>query len=492
VRLEPGPVTTAGRIVVEGEPRLSRPVILRHLAIEPGDTILPGSLDRGQRMLQSLDLVSTALLSLSPGSTPGTADVEVRLREGNPRVVSGRAGYADDEGILAEGRLEHRDFLGGGRVLRLATTATTGIGSLADFARRNFGASISLIQPHIGAPELRLVSTLYGYRDNGQRELAEELGGEVTLVYAPGPDRFVSAGYSVSTRDVLENRGIGGASLDLFELLELQESLEGRITQTALTLAGSWGERDDVTYPTRGWLVGGSVDLNGVDPWATNQFVRAELAVSGLRTVLDGRLKLLARARAGRLWPFGRSRTSGDNAAAAYLRLSDAVFTAGGTGTVRGWQAGLLGPKFPGIEVDADAGVLIPADRWVPLGGLSRWVASLEAQTPLPGLGGGPYALAFVDAGRVWTPDSFFTADEDLPLRVDDSSYAGVGAGIGIPTLVGPIRIMVGYKLNPGSLDLRDSDRILEEFLEGDGDLAAVPRNPWRRWRLHFSIGQPF
>ena len=73
--------------------------------------------------------------------------------------------------------------------------------------------------------------------------------------------------------------------------------------------------------------------------------------------------------------------------------------------------------------------------------------------------------MGFVDAGNVWPSDWHF----DL----GDLRYA-IGPGLRYQTPVGPIRVDVGYQLNP----------IPDLIVNG----APQPR----RWRLHFSIGQAF
>jgi len=80
-------------------------------------------------------------------------------------------------------------------------------------------------------------------------------------------------------------------------------------------------------------------------------------------------------------------------------------------------------------------------------------------------LGGSLGMVAFADAGTVWAGE--FAASTG-GLR-----YA-VGPGLRYQTPVGPIRVDVGFQVNPIA------------GLLVDGAPQA------RRWRLHFSIGQAF
>ena len=64
--------------------------------------------------------------------------------------------------------------------------------------------------------------------------------------------------------------------------------------------------------------------------------------------------------------------------------------------------------------------------------------------------------------------------------NVDPSTIQfGVGGGIRYESPIGPIRVDVGYKLNPTREDLN-------QFATVDNG------SKWDRWGLHFSIGQAF
>jgi outer membrane translocation and assembly module TamA len=71
----------------------------------------------------------------------------------------------------------------------------------------------------------------------------------------------------------------------------------------------------------------------------------------------------------------------------------------------------------------------------------------------------------FVDGGNVWA--------DSWGIRLGELRYA-VGPGVRYQTPIGPIRLDVGYQLNP-----------IEE-LRVDGEEQQ------RRFRIHFSIGQAF
>ncbi len=74
-------------------------------------------------------------------------------------------------------------------------------------------------------------------------------------------------------------------------------------------------------------------------------------------------------------------------------------------------------------------------------------------------------AVLFLDLGNVWA--------DPWRLRVNDLRY-DIGPGLRYNTPVGPIRVDLGYQLNP---------------IPG---LLVNGKPQTRRWRVHFSIGQAF
>jgi outer membrane protein assembly factor BamA len=174
-----------------------------------------------------------------------------------------------------------------------------------------------------------------------------------------------------------------------------------------------------------------------------------------------------------------------DETSGAAAGLRAAMFTAGGTADVRGWGVGLLGPKVP--HVRAPTGQPVGADRYLPVGGLAKLTGSVEASLPFPFLGGSHRTFVFLDAGRVWTPGDAF-APPDQELAIEPWGF-GTGAGAQISTPVGPLRISVGYKLNPSRVDLLSPDDVTRALAAGD-DLSGLPTEDVRRWHLHLAIGR--
>jgi outer membrane translocation and assembly module TamA len=118
----------------------------------------------------------------------------------------------------------------------------------------------------------------------------------------------------------------------------------------------------------------------------------------------------------------------------------------GGAESLRGWGR---------FEVS-------PLQSGQPIGGLSRFLSSLELRVPLFGNLTG---VAFADAGNVWL--------DPWSISLNDLRY-DVGPGLRYLTPIGPIRVDVGFQLNP------------------EPGLIVNGKPETRQFRIHFSIGQSF
>jgi len=105
-------------------------------------------------------------------------------------------------------------------------------------------------------------------------------------------------------------------------------------------------------------------------------------------------------------------------------------FYAGGIGSVRGYEAGTLGPR------DTNGN---------PLGGTKELNGSVEGLAPLPGADRSLRALAFVDGGNVWGPGQAV-----LP---SDLRFA-TGFGVAWISPIGPLKLSFAFPLHHQTGDL--------------------------------------
>jgi outer membrane protein assembly factor BamA len=194
----------------------------------------------------------------------------------------------------------------------------------------------------------------------------------------------------------------------------------------------------------------------------------------------------------GRKWTFARATRIGvenpvgtSNSVAgseSVVPLPERFFT-GGSNSHRGFAINQAGPRDPVTGF--------------PLGGDGFFVNNLELRSPpiaLPYIGENLSAVLFHDAGNVFdTAGDIFTGlghwsqphkENCLPQSTApcDFNYISQAVGVGVRyrTPIGPVRVDLGYNLNPTVFPVRD-DPVRGPYLDHTG-----------RLNFFFSIGQTF
>jgi outer membrane protein assembly factor BamA len=166
-------------------------------------------------------------------------------------------------------------------------------------------------------------------------------------------------------------------------------------------------------------------------------------------------------------------------------------FYAGGANTVRGYGQNELGPVVRVIdtvitrEEQQDGQLVMVADsiiRTSASGGNDMVLLNAELRFPLGGFGGRLSGALFVDAGGVFARDSVRSTGPGLRVTP--------GAGIRIASPLGPIRLDVAfnpYPVDPSPLYAKEAGALVLV-----DDAYRPERSLLGRFRLHFSVGQPF
>jgi outer membrane protein insertion porin family len=481
--LVPGPRARVDGIVFEGQERLGRRVLEREVPIEVGEWYDGRKVVKGQSELYELDLVTRALGGIVPGQPrDSVVTLQYRIEESRLRLLWGRVGWRSESGFAGEAHWTHRNFFGGARTFTASVVAESGWAALEQARGQNAGLSLTVRQPYLGHYQVSgTIGPFVRYRDDF-RDRSVLYGVETAAIYRAGPLETATLQYEISRLQVER----------AFELLPISEIVSRGafdfspvFVQSVFRLQGMVGDVDDRLDPRSGFAVEPSVEATAPAALTDVEFFRVAVrAFAAAR--LGSRFGLSVRASAGRLFPYGQS--DPEDAAAlsrAIVGLRGVLFTAGGTADVRGWGAGLLGPKIPDLEIGPEG--IVTADRYVPVGGLSRLTGSLELGLPAPLLSEPHRTFVFLDAGRVWSPgERFQPGDQQLAL---DPWAFGTGAGVQIGSPFGPIRLAVGYKLNPTTVDLLPPGDVARALATG-GSLSSLSTDAFRRWHLHLTIGQ--
>jgi len=494
IRLDLGPRARVDSIAIEGNQALSRGVLLRELPLRTGDWFSQQRLSDGQRQIFGLELVRLALADVPAGQlTDSTVTVRYRVEEGKPRLLSGEAGYSSDGGVRGQADWRHRDFRGEARVLSVTADARTSWLALESAEGQRYGVSATVRQPYVFDRRVSArISPFISYRD-GTVDQSWSYGLDTGLLWEKGTLASVSLDYRWSQRQVLSVlTGIPQPTDGtLFDVIASLDSLEGGAATSVLSLSSIQGRLDNPLDPRRGWVARASASAAGPSAISSVEYLRGQLDASVYLPVgRDAGLAL--KAGVAGLRPYGVSAPmAGSDTLALLVRLREAMLTAGGTESVRGWGSGLLGPKVPNYRlVPVADSVVLSADRYLPFSGLRRLTTSIELRLPMPFADSEHGTYVYLDGGKVWNPDPRFGGDAPDPLGEEDFFW-GTGAGVRFDTPVGAVRFSLGYKLNPSILDVRDPQAVATA-IASEQSILSVPEETFRRFHLHLSIGRGF
>jgi len=401
LRIEEGPPTRVGRILVAGLIETDEEVVRREIPFKPGDPFDPELLAETEHRLSRLGLFERIQVGpLRPPQAP-FADVEIALREGKPWRVEFGGGYGTDRGWRGVLEVGHDNLFGTGRSASVREKLTQD-GDRTDLTYRT---------PWLFEMPLQGDATLFReqWQELGYKRQGAGIATGVLREFFREPLSDISR-MRVGLRYQLE--WVRRYDIDRSLLATDSATIaEGRQIVARITPGLTLDYRDNVLDPSRGSLHTISVDLAGPYVGSEVSFVKSRLETAWYL----GWLSPVVIAVGGRL---GLATPLSDTAA---LPIEDR-FYAGGNSTIRGYPQDLVGPRdASGNPTGGNALVILNAEGRFPIW---RWLSG----------------VVFVDTGAV-TPEV-----GDLG---GGAFKTGVGGGIRVKTPVGPLRLDVGHALNP-------------------------------------------
>lgn len=396
--VRPGSRARFGRVtLLPGTRVFGSDHVLTLARFRPGEPFDQAELDDLRRTLIQTGLVSSVELRPTPGATPGTVDLGVRLEPAPPRTVAGELGYGTGEGARAELSWTHRNFLPpeGALTLRGVLGTQEQVGAVV-FRRNNYRGRDRVLTAQISVAHLeRDAFEADTLSLSAQLERQTNIFFQKTWTWSLGAELLAS-----DERDVVVSTGEGRRRTFFIAALP-----------TSLNYDGS----DDLLNPTRGFRLGGRLSPELSLQGAAFGYTRAQVDASAYAAV-RGNVVLAGRVRLGTI--LGAPR----DAVAPSRR-----FYAGGGASVRGYGFQQIGPR----DVDND-----------PIGGRSLAELAVEARVRLFGNFG---LVPFVDAGNIYTG----VVPTFRGMRL------GTGLGFRYYSSFGPIRVDVGTPINPRQGDSR-------------------------------------
>jgi outer membrane protein assembly complex protein YaeT len=437
---DPGPLSTFGPIEIVGNTSVGEDVIRRQLSYRPGRPFRQSALQQSQRKLYGAELFE--FVNVEPvraDDKPPEVVTRVTVTEGKHQRVNFGVGYGSEERARVMVDWRHVNFLGGAR--------TAGV--LARYSALDRGLRLSLKEPYFFTPRYDLTLAGQSWHTDEPAFILDTNGGRATVtrqfrrgggpVFGSRPSTTLSFTYA----NELESYTISDEALqDLsFRPTLIALGLDprtgtGRGTRSAFSFDGARNTTNNLLDAKRGYLVSAHVEQAG--EWLGGTYHYYELTTEGRYFRSFGNVVAAVQARVGSIDAFGDQ----DSGVPFFKR-----YFLGGATNLRGWGRFEVGPL---------------SGEGLPIGGAAFFNFSTELRVPVIGHLG---AVLFLDGGNVWT--------NPWDLRINDLRY-DIGPGLRYQTPIGPLRVDVGYQLNP------------IPGLLVDGEPQA------RRVRFHFSIGQAF
>ena len=473
-----GPRAHLGRIVVRAESlpgehrRVSDASIRRVIGVRPGDLYRQSALEGAKRTLYLTEAFRHVEIepdtSTIGASGDSTIDVRITLAESYLRAARASVGYGTLDCLRVQGDYSNYNFQGGMRRLDLtARVSKIGKGDplrIADGAlcraapedpfsdTLNYYAAASLRSPRFLRWNLQPVFSLYTERRSEYRAYLRTtpVGGLASLTRQTRPSLPMTFAYQLEYGSTSAQPALFCAVFNVCVARDREKLSEFKRLAVA-----SWhvtrNRADDVLNPTSGSVL--SLDLRHASPLVGSdrdlQFDKAIGDASWYQSIGSGNV-LVARLRLG-LVGGGRREIAGAN---QFIPPQERLY-AGGATTVRGFRQNELGPTVYvlGQNVDqqpydtvAENGqtyfrthLSTTSVRIVPTGGNTVVVGNLEARLRSPVLSQFLQFVLFADGGQVWNRGQDSTRLDFRRIRVTP------GAGVRIFSLVGPIRVDVGY-----------------------------------------------
>jgi outer membrane translocation and assembly module TamA len=393
------------------------------LHIQPGDVYSEEQLQKTQDAIFGMGMFRsvTPLKTNLEAEADEPLEIDIKVQERKPRSFEIQTGVSTVEGGRLRVAWTHRNFFRSSEELTLE-----GRGSFISQEAR-----ATLHFPYFLARHTRFTQTLSITNDY---LLSDALG---VVDPQPAYDLFSIEAISRIDRE-LSNYLTASVGLDIsyndFYNVNPNEETEESTQDNHLVIQFAEliynTSNDDLLNPTHGVLLRGRLDNSSTVLLSDVNFAKFELEGRHYLPIWWGMI-FATRLMLGSIQPYGDTESA--------EIPSNVRFFAGGPGSVRGFEINRLGP----LDSDGD-----------PIGGNSLIEGSTELRFPIVGQ---LWGALFLDFGNVFSPP--FT------YRLDDLRYTA-GPGIRYMTPIGPIRLDIGFIIDPRSNE----------------DVA----------RLEFSIGQAF
>ncbi|MCW9707098.1 BamA/OMP85 family outer membrane protein [Fodinibius salsisoli] len=439
IDLDLGPLTYLNDVSVGGDSTISDGYVVRESGLRKGNQYSLDAIQEAQREIFNHHLFRFATINIPKQEQDSTLDLSIQVHENKLRTIEASAGFGTDEYLRGQVGWTHRNVLGKGHQF----TSTL----KASYIEQTI--NLDYLLPYVFNTKSSFVISPFAQHLLEESYELSRMGITNSLIYRYSRNVTGSLSYQF-TRNT--------------ELSQQQDESLPDTTQnynlSSIQLSGyynqGFGRRSQ-----QGWVVQPYAEISGFLGTSTFQFQKLSLDIRRY-TPLTSTTTLATRLQGGKV--FAAQEDSLPNNIRYYV---------GGTNSVRGWSRYQLGPKrIVTDSIDTGNGEADSTffSRYIPTGGRTFVAFNVEVRQDIDPLINNFGLTAFLDGGQVWRkhPDI-----DSRPLQFS------VGGGVRYESPIGPVRLDVGYKINPSDADLNRYR-------------GRSHGNAWDRIGIHVSIGQAF
>jgi translocation and assembly module TamA len=466
---EPGKRYKFGKVLVGGNRQIPGDQIARATGIDQGDRYSPTAMELAQQRVYNLGTFSGVRVGLEPlGDTP-VATVRVNVREAPFETVRfGIGGTAEQTRYVLpklHGEYTNRSLFGGLRRLELASDVGYAfVPDIFNYDKAQSGivteTSAQLTIPNFYYPGLDAVARGEFDREFQKGFSYDEVAARFSLLYRRGRHSISPSINFVRYLNIVVNTGVDNTFTQSTKGSLAEDCPSGACTLTYPELRYTYDARDNVIETLEGFYA--TVDLQQTLRPGSFTYFRVEPEVRFYRGLFRY-ITLATRAEYGGLFT--------------------QRFFGGGQSFQRGYAPLQQGPKRA-ANPDADKF----GQNTVPTGGTSSILLSAELRIHIDYVLNHLAVVPFVDASRI---------DNNPAQPWKGGLEVAPGLGLRYITPFGPLRLDVGYLLNPkeviaggvtdklGNILIRDT-RVAGNCNQMEGCLRQS------RLAYHLTLGEAF
>lgn len=428
IEAETGPRGYIDSVQIEGAQSIDRDYILREAALKEGEMYTMNKIQDAQQQVFNHHMFRFATITIPDQPRDSTLTLSMRVKENELRSIELLAGFGTEEKLRGRVSWMHRNVFKRGHRFTSSVRAS--------FIEQTL--SFNYLLPYFYNTKSSIViSPFIQHLLEGGYELYQ---GGVTNSFIYRYSQYLT----------------GSAAYEFTKNIELSQQSNASLPDTTReydlsSFQFSAFYSEGLGRESKGWMIQPAAEVSGLFGMATFSFQKLSVDVRRFME-LSSSTTLATRVQSGGIFNVSSDSLPGN-----------VRFYLGGTNSVRGWYRQELGPK----RVITENGDFVD---YVPAGGRALFSFNLELRQELNSFIRGFGVAGFLDGGQVWRSVRNIGG---RPLQF------GAGGGFRYQSPIGPLRIDIGYKINPTETDVN--------IYRGEDYGSA-----WSRIGIHLSIGQAF